>query len=123
MTNERRQAARWSRRVTDVVWSASRERGRRVSLYEARRIALDELHAEALAEDAARERPDVPCARPAPIHFEPVRDDDGMALYVHVPCKGTEWWNESVEGPINDQGCDACESAPDGQWRAVYVLS
>jgi hypothetical protein len=51
--------------------------------------------------------------------FHPVTDPSGDALYIR--CGHVEWWNESVNGPINDQGCDACESAPDGSWRPLYL--
>jgi hypothetical protein len=59
--------------------------------------------------------------------YQPVVDPSGEALYIHnhdgpgYRCGNTEWWNEAVHGPINDQGCDACESAPDGSWRPLYL--
>lgn len=42
-------------------------------------------------------------------------------LYIHLPCRQVEWWNEAAHGPVNDQGCDVCESAPDGKWKLLYV--
>lgn len=40
-------------------------------------------------------------------------------VYVHLPCKQMEqFWPEDLP----DMGCDACEGAPDGQWRQVYVM-
>lgn len=44
-----------------------------------------------------------------------------LALFIHMRCHNVEWWDESRLGPINDQGCDTCESAPDGGWRPVYI--
>lgn len=52
--------------------------------------------------------------------YQPAAERDGNALYVHG-CGNVEWWGEQVGGPINDQGCDACESAPDGTWQPLYV--
>lgn len=43
-------------------------------------------------------------------------------LYMHISCGNTELWSDSDgQGPIDDQGCDACECAPDGGWRQLYV--
>lgn len=53
--------------------------------------------------------------------IDPVAYPSGDALYLHLPCKTTQWWNEEVQGPINEQGCDGCEATPDGQWRPLYV--
>ncbi|WP_330438794.1 hypothetical protein OHB44_27885 [Micromonospora sp. NBC_00821] len=53
--------------------------------------------------------------------FQPVAFPDGSQVFVHE-CRHTEWWNEQEHGPINDQGCDACDSAPfSGGWQLVYV--
>ncbi|MEV4197062.1 hypothetical protein [Micromonospora globbae] len=53
--------------------------------------------------------------------FKPVTYDDGDQLYMHT-CRNVEWWNEDRQGPVNEQGCDACESGPyPGGWRPVYV--
>ena len=42
-------------------------------------------------------------------------------LHIH-DCGHVEWWHEPDQGPINEQGCDACESAPyPGGWQPVYV--
>jgi hypothetical protein len=43
------------------------------------------------------------------------------AVFIHLPCKTAELWDEATQGPINEQGCDACESAPDGQWYRVWI--
>lgn len=43
-------------------------------------------------------------------------------LYQHK-CGHVEWWPiNHPEGPIDEQGCDACESAPyPGGWRLLYA--
>ncbi|MBM0274111.1 hypothetical protein [Micromonospora tarensis] len=53
--------------------------------------------------------------------FQPVIFSDGSQMFIHE-CRHIEWWNEKAQGPVNDQGCDACESSPfaDG-WQPVYV--
>ncbi|MBF9135171.1 hypothetical protein I0C86_40545 [Plantactinospora sp. S1510] len=63
---------------------------------------------------------------PTPAGCEPVTSPDGSALFIHVGsggyrCDNTEWWNERVSGPINVQGCDACDSGGGGSWRPLYV--
>jgi hypothetical protein len=45
----------------------------------------------------------------------------GGNVFIHLPCRNIEIWDEDRRGPINDEGCDACESAPDGKWRQVYI--
>lgn len=53
--------------------------------------------------------------------LKPVAFSSGGQLYIHG-CRNAEWWHEATQGPINDQGCDACESAPfTGGWQPVYV--
>lgn len=52
--------------------------------------------------------------------FVPAERGSEWALYLHR-CGNTEWWSEAVHGPINQQGCDACEAGPDQGWRPVYV--
>ncbi|MEV4384371.1 hypothetical protein AB0J68_01380 [Micromonospora sp. NPDC049580] len=53
--------------------------------------------------------------------FQPVTFPDGSQMFIHE-CRHIEWWNEKEQGPVNDQGCDACESSPfTGGWQPVYV--
>lgn len=52
---------------------------------------------------------------------QPVTFPDGSQMFIHE-CRHIEWWNEKEQGPVNDQGCDACESSPfTGGWQPVYV--
>ncbi|MFI6332946.1 hypothetical protein ACIBBG_32145 [Micromonospora chersina] len=53
--------------------------------------------------------------------LQPVAFPSGEQLYVHT-CKNVEWWHEPTQGPINNQGCDACESSPaPGAWQPAFT--
>lgn len=76
---------------------------------------------EADAVFVAAARTDVPELAAELRRFQPVTLTTGCQLYIH-DCRQVEWWNEERQGPINEQGCDACESAPyPGGWRLVYI--
>lgn len=70
----------------------------------------------------AAARTDVPALVAEIRRFQPVPwDADGDRLYMHT-CRNVEWWNEDREGPVNEQGCDRCESGPHPNgWRLLYV--
>jgi len=43
-----------------------------------------------------------------------------LRLYQHT-CGHVEEWSEAVAGPINEQGCNACESGPHKDaWQPLY---
>lgn len=47
-----------------------------------------------------------------------------VPVYVHKPCLAVMTWSsveEAEYGPIDGQGCDRCEGAPDGQWAQLRV--
>lgn len=54
-----------------------------------------------------------------PTYHQVTTSGGNLVLYIHR-CQDVEWWNEATSGPINEQGCDACESALGG-WQPIYV--
>lgn len=89
--------------AAEAILNAARREG----LFILDRASADEVTEQARADERAL--------------FVPVAFRSGEALFLHRPCRQIEWWHEGERGPINEQGCDCCESAPDGQWVAVYV--
>ena len=46
-----------------------------------------------------------------------------LPVYIHSCLEIVTWGPDDVimYGPIQAQGCDRCECAPDGEWREVRV--
>lgn len=45
-------------------------------------------------------------------------------VFIHIPCLEALPWpavQAAAHGPIQEQGCDRCDSAPDGMWRRIHV--
>lgn len=57
--------------------------------------------------------------RPGALSYEPARPYPNAEAWLHS-CGHIEYWY-TAQGDIQEQGCDACESAPDGSWRRLYI--
>lgn len=75
---------------------------------------------ESLADDLAAVRIERDALAAKLGEFQPADHPGGGQFFIHG-CRHVEVWNETAQGPINEQGCDACESGPDGTWRPLYV--
>jgi hypothetical protein len=54
--------------------------------------------------------------------YEPAVMHGGhSAAWIHGCGHLEAWPTDPKYPPITEQGCDACESAPDGSWRQLYV--
>ncbi len=47
--------------------------------------------------------------------------EDRTPVFIHLPCLEAVTWSEKECGPINENGCDRCDTDSDGQWREVRV--
>ncbi|TCB97552.1 hypothetical protein E0H26_11580 [Micromonospora zingiberis] len=93
------------------------------------RVALIRYHAGAFqfphadaradAEFIAHARQDIPLLLTELAAYQPAVK--GRYQHFMHSCGNVEPWDEAAYGPINEQGCDACECAPDGTWRPLYV--
>jgi hypothetical protein len=73
------------------------------------------------AAEAARRVTVLNGGTPQPAYVPALIHGRKSTLWVHGCGHVEAWPTDPKYPPIENEGCDACESAPDGTWRQLYV--